>query len=416
MFRTCAVVIAILLAAACSAPMQQESRVEVVTAGPAILAIEAIGSLHSSQATPLIVPGEWSQRRLIWLIPDGSTVHQGEVIARFAADTDQFELDMALLDVERASRERATQNMELHDRSSELDVSQADVVGQLAITRRYTGATDGVLARNTVLEAVQDQGYLLRKERVLTDMQRLLSRRGGQAMALLDAKEATFEEQVRRRRAVLSQLEVRAPHDGIVVFEADGAGQKPHLDATLWAGTKFATLPNLQAMEIDIAVPQMDATAIHEGLGVEIHPVDVPQDKIETRISWVAATAAQRDRDSPARYLSVRAPVSAAEIASRRWQPNQSFVARIYLLRSGHAICVPNVAIGRAGDRNFVNVRGRGGVSARVVHVGVRGPSRSEIVAGLNAGDAVELAPAGPPDAVVDAAGSGSSARSGVRQ
>ena len=402
MFRVSSAVIAILLTAACSAPTQQENRVEVVTAGPAVLAIEAAGSLQSSQATPLIVPGEWSQRRLIWLIADGSTVRQGEVIARFAADADQFELDMALLDVERASRERVTQTMELRDRSSELQANQADVLGQLAITRRYTGASDGVLARNTVLEAVQDEGYLLHKEQVLTDMQHLLSRRGGEAAALLDAKEATFGEQVRRRRAVLAQLEVRAPHDGIVVFEADGAGQKPHLDSTLWAGTKFASLPNLQTMEIEIAVPQMDATAIHEGLGVDIHPVDVPQDKVETRISWVAATAAQRDRDSPARYLTVRAPVSAADIASHRWQPNQSFVATIYLLRSEHAICVPNIAIGRVGDRDFVNVRERGGVSAHTVRIGVRGPNRSEIIAGLNPDDAVELAPPG-----VDAAGSG---------
>ena len=411
MFRVSSAVIAILLTAACSAPTQQENRVEVVTAGPAVLAIEAAGSLQSSQATPLIVPGEWSQRRLIWLIADGSTVRQGEVIARFAADADQFELDMALLDVERASRERVTQTMELRDRSSELEVNQADVVGQLAIARRYTGASDGVLARNTVLEAVQDEGYLLHKEQVLTDMQHLLSRRGGEATALLDAKEATFEEQVRRRRSVLAQLEVRAPHDGIVVLEADGAGQKPHLDSTLWAGTKFASLPNLQTMEIEIAVPQMDATAIHGGLAVDIHPVDVPQDNVETRISWVAATAAQRDRDSPARYLAVRAPVSAADIASRRWQPNQSFVATIYLLRSEHAICVPNIAIGRAGDRDFVNVRERGGVSARTVRVGVRGPSRSEIVAGLNPGDAVELAPPG-----VDASGFGSSTRSGAHK
>ena len=66
---------------------------EIVRAQPLELRIDAQGELRSNKATPLKVPGEnWAQRQLAWVLPEGSTVEAGEVIARFSAERSELEV------------------------------------------------------------------------------------------------------------------------------------------------------------------------------------------------------------------------------------------------------------------------------------------------------------------------------------
>ena len=73
-------------------------KLETVTAGDLVLSVQAGGELKSSKATPLMVPGQnWSSRRLTWMVPEGSLVKKGELIARFGTELHVCGMDEAAL-------------------------------------------------------------------------------------------------------------------------------------------------------------------------------------------------------------------------------------------------------------------------------------------------------------------------------
>ena len=57
---------------------------ETVAQADIVLSVQAEGELKSAKSTPLMVPGQnWSSRRLIWMVPEGSLVKKGEVVKAF---------------------------------------------------------------------------------------------------------------------------------------------------------------------------------------------------------------------------------------------------------------------------------------------------------------------------------------------
>ena len=102
-----------LLLAACSDPPAQ-AVTETVAAGPLLLEARGDGVLRSSRPTPLQVPGNgWSSRRIEWMLPEGSRVKKGELIARFSSEESEQDLAQALVDLQRNALARAAKGEEL---------------------------------------------------------------------------------------------------------------------------------------------------------------------------------------------------------------------------------------------------------------------------------------------------------------
>ncbi|HET6631928.1 MAG TPA: HlyD family efflux transporter periplasmic adaptor subunit [Rhodanobacteraceae bacterium] len=381
-----------LAAAGCSDAPQAQAPTEVVRAAPLQISVRAEGELRAAEATPLLVPGrQWSRRQLVWMLPDGTRVKKGELVARFGAEQSKQDLAAALIDLERNMLARMNKQAELAENQGTLKVNLSQVASQLAIAERYANAGFDALSRNEVLDAIQDTQFLTTKQDILQWRRAQTGSRGQAELAVIDAKRATFQLKAKQQREDLDALELRAPHAGILMLQTDWSGQKPQVGANLFAGRPFANLPDLASMEVTLAVPQVQAHGLHTGLAVELHPLGAPEQSIQSTISWVAAAAAPRSRESPVKYLSVKASVPAAAIQRYGWVPAQRFVGRIVLLDAKAALSVPNLAIDSHGSEASVQVRAGGSVERRTVKLGVRGASRSQVLDGLKPGEHVLL-------------------------
>jgi hypothetical protein len=387
-----------LALAACNGVSSNAPVIERIALAPSTLVVQGNGDLHSAKSTPLTVPGrQWSNRQLKWTLPDGSWVKEGDVVARFSAEQSKLQLADALFDLQRNTLARAAKQDELGDAQGHLAVDLSQVAGQLGIARRYAHATEEALARNAILDAVQDEHFLGVKQDTLTWRKNSSSTRGKAELALIDAQRATSEVVAKERRGDLDALEIHAPHAGLLVLEADWSGEKPRIGASMWAGNNFASLPDIAQMEVEISIAQTEAQAIKDGAVVELAPLGAPAQKITSKISWVAAAAAPRSRESPVKYLSMKAPVPADAVNRYHWAPGQRFAARIILLQSEQTLTVPNIAIDSSGDTASVTVRNGGHDEKRSVHLGVRGPSRSQVLDGLKPGEEIVLNVAAEP-------------------
>lgn len=380
------------LLVACGGTATQAPVTMRVTSAPLTLSIDGEGELRAIKATPLLVPGaQWASRQLAWMLPDGSPVKKGEVVARFSAEQSKQDLAQALLDLQRNLLARAGKQADLGANQGQLGVDITDVATQLAIARRYAHAGLDALARNKVLDAVQDEKFLDTKQGILDWRRGQSATRGTAELAVLDAQRATYAVNEKQKRADLDALELRAPHDGVLVVEADWSGSRPTVGSAMWAGNSFGSLPDTHAMEVQIAVPQVQAQGIKAGDGVELHPLGMPEQTVTSKLSWVAESAQPRSRQSPVKYLLMKAPVPADAVARFGWVPGQRFGARVVLLDAKQALSVPNLALDSHGDSVTVTLREHGSDQQRAVKLGVRGPTRSQVIEGLKAGDEVVL-------------------------
>lgn len=385
--------IALLLALAGCGRDEATPVVETVAAGPLLISVRGEGELKSAKATPLMVPGsQWAERQLAWTLPEGSPVRKGELIARFSAEQGKLELAQAMVDLERNALARAGKEGDLDTGRGRVAVDLSQVGTQLGIARRYADADIATIARNEMLDAVQDVRFLGTKQDTLQWRRGQLGRRGGAELAVLDAQRGTYAINAKRRQDDLDALELRAPHDGVLMLAANWTGDKPQVGSSLRAGFEFGSLPDVSAMEVELSLPQLEAQGLKAGDTVVLTPVGRPGQAITTKLSWVASGAKVRSRQSPVKYVSMKAPVPATAVRDFGLVPGQRMWAEVQLLKAARAVSVPNIAINSEDGKSFVQVLAGGELQRREVVLGARGTARSQVLKGLRAGEAVLLA------------------------
>lgn len=389
---------ALLLLAGC-AGKQAPAVLETVVEQPLTLAVEGQGELKSARATPLKVPGsQWSQRQLEWMLPEGGRVKQGELIARFSATQGKLDLAQAMIDLQRNALARAGKQGELEIGGGKIDMQLAQVAVQLGIAQRYADADLDMFARNEILDAIQDERFLGAKQNTLLWKRGQSGQRGSAELAVLDAQRATFDLNAKTRRSDLDALELRAPHDGVLMLSENWTGEKAKIGATMWAGMDFGSLPDASRMELELALPQMEARGVQVGDAIQAHPVGRPEQVIHSKLLSVASAAKVRSRESPAKYLTMKAPMPAAAVRSFNLVPGQRLRARIVLQSAKQAISVPNIALSSDDGKDYVRVRNGDGYERREVKLGARGPARSQVHSGLKPGDQILLTGGGEGD------------------
>lgn len=385
----------LVLLAACSRQAAQELPVTRVAEAPLQLDIEAEGRLRAVRATPLMVPGrDWTQQQLIWMVPDGSPVKSGEVIARFSAAQGELRLTEAMLELERAALSRATKQDTLDAAVGRVEVDLAQVGSELAIAGRYADADLTMFARNQILDAIEDRRYLDAKDDTLRWRRGQASERGAAELAVIDSQRATHQHNADLRKQDLESLELIAPHDGVLMLETNWTGEKPTLGATLWAQNEFGSLPDTTQLEVEISVPHLDAHDLSKGVKVTLHPLGQPQQVTDSELTFVATAPQVQSRQNPVRYLKMKAPIDPEAAQRHGWVPGMMFRAVLHLSDGASAISVPNVALKSAGaDRYYVTVIEDGQPQRRDVAIGERGLARTRIVSGLAPGEEVVVLP-----------------------
>ena len=369
---------------------------ETVAPQAVLLSVSGEGELKSSKSTTLQVPGsQWARRRLEWMLPEGSLVAKDELLARFSAEAGEVELAQAMLDLQRNALARSAKEGDLAATQGRVSVDLSQVATQLGIAERYAGADIAAIARNQVLDAVQDAEYLGDKRDTLRWRQAQSDSRGGAELAVLDAQRATIDLKAANQREDLAALELRAPHAGVLMLSSNWMGDKPSVGSTLRAGFEFGLLPDSGSLEVELTLPQLQAQGVRVGNQVEVFPPGHPEQLVVTELAWVASAAKALDRGNPVKYLSMKAPIPAEAAGRFGWVPGQTLEARVVLLRDASAITVPNVAVRSEAGKHYVQVREGDGFAQREVELGVRGTARSEVLGGLEAGEEVLLVAGG---------------------
>lgn len=182
-------------------------------------------------------------------------------------------------------------------------------------------------------------------------------------------------EQLEQSGAVRRTLTLRAPRSGEIAEKMVIQGQ------AVRAGDNLFLIADRSTLWVEVAVFEMDASAVRVGTRVTVTPGALSGRSYPGRVTFLQPSVDQQTRTLTARV----------EVANRDGALRPGMYATVAVAAAAPVtLAVPLTAVLPTGTRNIVFVnRGDGTFQPREVEVGVRGDSLIEIRRGLALGDEV---------------------------
>ncbi len=381
----------ILLAAACGRPGGAAVANMNVRKGTFEIVIPAFGELQAAKSTPIVVSPEsrFALQTVAWMAPDYSLVKSGDVVIRLAST----ELP-ALLRSEEA--EMAKLNLEIAQKEKQLEKEKNDLTGQISVTSIqrqladvYAARDETIYSRNKIIEDAIDLNYQTIRERYFQQERTQLEKRIAAELQLLQSKVRAHQVKIKQYQDQLNNLEIRAPHDGMLIIDKTWRGEKYRVGMTAYSGLKLGSLPELSVMEAKVYVLESEASGLKENLPVSVR-LDYEPGRIFTgKVAGIDTIAKPLSEDTPLKYFEVRASLDVTD--PRLMMPGVQVKASIFVERLDNVIAVPNQALVFEGDKAFVYVKKGSKVQKRPVEMGARSLTQTVITKGLEEGGQILL-------------------------
>ena len=370
-----------------------QSPLETVAPREWLETLSVDGEITALEKTPLIVPGSgWESRELTAMVADGSVVSKGEVVARRSAPRARMELSQAEAELLRKQLSEVAANAATALTQSQLSTESAKLDTDLSLSTRYANADLSFLARNQILDALQDVQFLTTKRDYLQWKVGQVDVRSATDRAVLVSQKESVALTASQKRTSLAALDLVAPHDGVFQLVARWDGTKPQVGASLWTGQEFGGLPNLGTLVAHFSVAEGQTFGLKAGLPVRVRLLGTGV-VMDLRVTKVGSGASTKNRDSPVKYTDFDAAIAPETVRQLELKPGQALRGTVRLVEQPAALTVPNVALLQQGAQYSVAVNDDGRVRQQTVELGMRGPVRSEIKSGLTPGMQVLLLP-----------------------
>lgn len=355
--------------------------------------LHADGEIKAAASTPLAVPGSgWTSRVLVDMVPEGSRVTKGQVLARFDAPQTRMELTQAEYELVRRTLAEETSRRNAEVERNVLAGERAKVDDDLNLSQRYANIDLSVFARNVILDALVDVGFLTKKRGYLDWKGDQVEARSAAQEAVLHSQRDSVVQTAAQKRQGLESLALVAPHDGVFLLAPRWDGAKAQVGSTQMAGGEFGMLPDLGRLVAQFNVAEAQAYGLKPGLPVRVRLAGTGTE-LDLTVTRVGSSARTLSPESPVKYLDFDAAVDPALASRLGLKPGQALHGTVSLVSKASALTVPNISLVPDGSGVAVLVDEGGRQIRRRVELGQRGPVRSEIKSGLAAGARVLLVP-----------------------
>jgi HlyD family secretion protein len=352
--------------------------------------VAAEGTLQAVEATPVLAPQE-SKRplKIVWLASDGSRVDEGEVVVRFDSTEMERELADSEDDVVAAQRKIGKVAVEGGAASRKREGTAELADAEVQIAEEFHSDDDHILPRHEILEgAIDIELARVRAEhaRKVKTVERSVS---SSELGLHRITRGQARREVDRAQEGLANLEVTAPHAGILVLARDWRGDTVRVGDTVWRGQKLAELPLANTLQGDVFVLEVDAGSLKEGLSAELVVEAQPGRVHAAKVQRIDTLAQPRHPDVPVHYFGVTLELGTTDTSTMRLGQR---VRATILVDEDDVIVLPRQAV---FERDGVSIVYRAQPDETFepveVELGSSSAGRVVISAGLEPGDVIAL-------------------------
>ncbi len=374
------------------------SIVIAVKRGPFAAAVTTSGELKASQSVQITVPptamqAQAYQMRIQTLVPEGTVVKAGEVVA----ELDRSALASRLTDVTLALQKAEAQAQQaMLDSTLTLSGAREAIRNDsLALEEKRLAKEQAVYEAPTVRR--QAEIDYERAVRALAQAESDYQTKTQQAQAKMREVGTEVERQRNLANVVQQVMEgftIRAPSPGMVIYVKEWNGKKRTAGSQVSAWDNVvATLPDLSRMESITYINEIDVARVAVGQPVQITLDADPTKHLTGKVTSVANVGEQRP-NTDAKVFEVKITLTGADTTLR---PGMTTGNAIETLAIPNALSIPLEALYGEGGVAFVYRQSGGRVVKQEVTAGAMNDHAVVIERGLSEGDRVLMnAPADP--------------------
>jgi RND family efflux transporter MFP subunit len=332
------------------------------------------------------------QTKISSLVPEGSVVKEGDVIA---------ELDRAPI-----ATKAADVTLALQKAQAEFTTAQLDSALNLAQSREDVRTAEYTLEEKKLAkEQAQYEAPTIKRQaeidyekaqRALDQSKRNLDTKTKQAVAKMSSVGADLGRQQNQLRAiqeVMGNFTIKAPSAGMVIYIREWNGKKKGVGSqwNTWDNT-VATLPDLSQMESQTYVNEVDVRKLSVGQPVQIALDADPTKKLPGTVTAIANVGEQRpNQDS--KVFEVKIEVTKSDTTLR---PGMTTANAIETASLPNVLSIPLEAVVSEGGYSYVYKKDGRSVVKQMVETGITNDNEIVIRKGLEKDERVLLTP--PPD------------------
>jgi RND family efflux transporter MFP subunit len=365
-----------------------------VKSGEFRVVVTTTGELRARKAVQIQGPPNMQQAgafqtRIASLVPEGTVVKEGDVVAA---------LDRSGVAAKFQEVSLALQKAEAQYTQADLDSALSLATAREEIRTLELGLEEKRIARDqSKYEApsVRRQADIEyeKAERAFAQAKANYVTKKQQSIAKMREVSSELERQRNQLgiiRAVMDGFTIRAPASGMVIYDKEWNGRKKVVGSQVsaWDPT-VATLPDLTQMESVTYVNEIDVRKIAVGQKADVALDSDPSKRLAGTVEAVANVGEQRP-NADAKVFEVKITITTVDTTLR---PGMTTANQILTASLPNKLFVPLEAVASQDSVTFVFKRDDGSVVKQEVETGAMNENEIVIVRGLEAGDEVLLTP-----------------------
>jgi multidrug efflux pump subunit AcrA (membrane-fusion protein) len=352
--------------------------------------IPAKGHLFAAQATIISVPQTDSGvNNISWLAPEFSAVAKGDVIARFDDEAirtkSRSERHLLAMTQQDFIEKKGALSQELNNINNDISI-----VGQEKIfAERYSIDDERIFSKLDIINAMQNTSYLNSKQDYLLWKNESFNESSSGEINLLEMKRNQSQNKINRLDSNLNHLEIKAPHDGLLVFEANWRGEKPKVGQLAWSGQTLARLPNTDNMKAKLFVAEQEAIALGVGQPVSLELLAYADQPVTGSVESIAPFPKSIRSKDPQQYFEIIVHLDVQN--TQLFAPGLKLQASISVAAPQEKIIIPAQSLFTEDNKFYVYLYKNKRYEIAEVSLGKRNLSHVEITSGLSIGQKISL-------------------------
>ena len=354
---------------------------------PVLVAAE--GELEAAAATAIQAPVSGPPKYIAWLAPEYSKVHKGDVIVRFDGEGMQRDRRWAMGDLNIAREDLREKHGHLDTEQLGIALDSSQVQIEKAFAERFSVQDNLLKSRLEMLDDLLDIQFLNSKLDYLDWKNTRFASSAEGEVEVLAVQEDKYEAKIKRLDKGLAALEIVAPHDGILTYEANWRGEKPQVGQQIWPGRKVGDLPDVSVMRAKLHVLDREAVGLAKGQAVDVWIEALPGQHFAASVDSISAAPASIERGNPQKYYEVIASFQQQRPAL--FKLGRGVRASIQVKGPQERLEIPLQSLFHSTSGPYVYVYSEGHFRQRPVKLGKATPTHIEITAGLSVGEKIAL-------------------------
>lgn len=351
--------------------------------------VEAKGQLIAANETVISTPvSSRGPQTLAWLMPEYTQVKKGDVVARFDGQVMERQKRDSEFSKRKVGQDLTEKNTEIDTKKQHLENDMNIVVEEKKFAETFSIDDNRILSRLDIMEQMERVDYLNVKADYFAWQDGEFNQNAEGQIELLNMQTAQHQSKISMLDKNLSQLEVVAPHDGLLTHSLNWRGEKPKAGQTLWPGQKIAGLPDTSVMQLKLFVREREAINLAVDQKVVFTLISDPNTQYEGTIIELAPFPKSIKRQNPQKYYEIKASV---DKQGAHLRPGLKLDAEIIADSKSTRLVIPKFSVLSDEVGQYVMRKTASGFERTNVKLGLSNLSHVEVLEGLSIGDVISL-------------------------